>query len=120
MYRAGVLTVAQRVKNPTSIHKGAGLIPGLTQVLLLLWHRPAAAARIRPVSLGTSICCRCSPKKKKSTKPIQKEELVWKKLISLILNLEFLPNSGPIFPALHPAWSLLRGPREREEGGDEV
>ena len=27
----GVSTVAQRVKNPTSIHEDAGLIPGLTQ-----------------------------------------------------------------------------------------
>ena len=27
----GVPTVAQQVKNPTSIHKDAGSIPGLTQ-----------------------------------------------------------------------------------------
>ena len=59
--------MAQCVKNPTSIHEDAGLIPGLTLgykgsgitiscgigrrfglslVLLWLWYRPAAAAVI--------------------------------------------------------------------------
>ena len=28
---AGVPVVAQRIKNPTSIHEDSGLIPGLTQ-----------------------------------------------------------------------------------------
>ena len=35
----GVPVVAQRVKNPTSIHKNAGLIPGLTQ-----WVKGSGAA----------------------------------------------------------------------------
>ena len=59
--------MTQQVKNPTSIHEDAGLIPGLTQrvkdralptsfgvghrcgwylALLRLWRRPAAAALI--------------------------------------------------------------------------
>ena len=76
--------VAQQVKNPTSIHEDLGWIPGLAQwvkgsgvaiccgvghrfgsdpELLWLCCRLAATALIRPPSLGTSTCCRCSPKK---------------------------------------------------------
>ena len=45
----------QWVKNPTSIHEVAGLIPGLAQWvrdLAWLWlgHRPAAAALILPLT----------------------------------------------------------------------
>ena len=64
--REGVPVMAQRVKSPTSIHEGAGSIPGLIQwvkgslspgmgcrhgsdlVFLWLWHRPAAVTPIRP------------------------------------------------------------------------
>ena len=35
---------------------------------LWLWHRPAAVAPVQPPSLGTSICCGCSPKKTKKKK----------------------------------------------------
>ena len=63
--------MAQQVKNPISTREDAGLIPGLTQwvndpsiapscsvghryrsdlALLWLWHRPAAAAIIRPLA----------------------------------------------------------------------
>ena len=69
--------------NMTSIHEDVGLIPGLAQwfrdlafpwvvsvgcrcgsdlALLWLWCRPADLSS----SLGTSICCRCGPKKKKN------------------------------------------------------
>ena len=48
-------TLAQRIKNPTSIHEDAGLIPVLAQwvkdlVLPWLWRRPAAEALIRPLA----------------------------------------------------------------------
>ena len=68
----GVPTVAQWVKNPTSVHDDAGLKPGLIQwikgssghchelwcssrrgsnlVLLWLWHRQAAAALTWPLA----------------------------------------------------------------------
>ena len=41
--------------------------------LLWLWCRPAAAATIWTLSLGTSICCRCGTLKKKKR---QKKKLV--------------------------------------------
>ena len=72
MYILGVPVVVQGLTNPTSIHKDAGLIPGLAQGLriqryrelwcgcrfgldplllwLWLWCRPAAAALIGPLA----------------------------------------------------------------------
>ena len=71
-HQCGVSVVAQQVKNLTSIQEDGGSIPGLTQrvkrsgiavscsvvyshgldlELLCLWHRPAAAAWIRPLAL---------------------------------------------------------------------
>ena len=57
----GVAIVAQQVKNPTSIHEDAGLILDLTQWVTdpaLLWLNSTP-------SLGTSMCCRCGPQKRK-------------------------------------------------------
>ena len=73
----GVPVVAQRVKNPMSIHEYAGLIPGLTQwakdlALLLSFRvgcsigsRVAVAVSDLNLSPGTSICRKCGLKKKK-------------------------------------------------------
>ena len=83
----GVPIVAQQVKNPTSIYKDEGLIPGPTQQAedlihhcCELWYRsqmwlgPGIAVAVVQASncsfdstpsMGTSICCRCGPKKKK-------------------------------------------------------
>ena len=85
----GVLAVAQRKTNPTSIHEDTGSIPGLTQWvkgsgiptsygvshrrgsdLVLLWRRLAEAAPIWRPSLETSICHRYGPKKQKKEKRI--------------------------------------------------
>ena len=54
-----VRVVAQQVKNTTSIHEDAGLIPGLAQRV-----KGSGSSDSTP-SLGTSVCCRCSPKKEK-------------------------------------------------------
>ena len=82
---AGVPTVAQQVKNPTSICKDAGLIPGLSQWVedpallqaghrcslnlasLWLWCWLQLQLWLLP-SLGTSICHMCSHKKKRKEK----------------------------------------------------
>ena len=81
--------VAQWVTNPTSIHKDAGLIPGLTQgvkdpcyhelwyrftdaaqdpMLLWLWHRTAAATLIWPLAWESPY----TTTKKKATPPPKK------------------------------------------------
>ena len=45
---------------------GVGRRPGSDPALLWLWRRLAATAPIQSPSLGTSVCCRCGPKKKKN------------------------------------------------------
>ena len=44
-----------KITNPSSIHEGMGLIPGLAKrvkdlALQWLWHRPAVVALIRPLA----------------------------------------------------------------------
>ena len=63
--------MVQWVKNPTSVHEDAGLIPGPAQVvkdLVLLWLLlfGSCSSDLTP-SLGTSMCYTCSPKKKKKS-----------------------------------------------------
>ena len=62
--------VAQLVTNPPSIHEDSSSIPGLTQLVkylvwLWLWHRPAAAALIRPLAWERPYVTGAALKKKK-------------------------------------------------------
>ena len=76
-----VPTVAQRVKNLTSIHRDTGSIPGLARsvkvkdpVLLWLWPRPAPAAPIQalawefPHAAGAAVKKKLKKKKKEKKK----------------------------------------------------
>ena len=73
---------------------GVGHRHGLDPTLLWLWCRLAAAAPIQHPSLGTSICCGCSPKKTKKKKKKKKE-----KAFKLFLNVNF--------EKVKPPWSRL-------------
>ena len=69
--------MAQRVRNPTSIHEDSVAIPRLaqwvedpalqTRVAVAVVQAGSSSSDSTP-SLGTSICCRCSPKKEKGEK----------------------------------------------------
>ena len=64
--------------------------------LLWLWCRPAAAAPIRPPSLGTSICPGYSPKKQKKKKIKEKKKRNFSLLrAKLLQSCSFLSTASP-------------------------
>ena len=112
----GVPTVAQLVKNLTSIHEVVGLIPGPAQCGLRIWHchelwcwsgmwlRSGVAVAVVKAgscsssltpSLGTSICCRCGLKKKQPKDTENKRQPAWRVALVPIVAIESLPLSAP-------------------------
>ena len=68
--------MAQRVKNPNSIHEDASLILGLTQwakdqALLWLWSRLAAVVLIRSLAWEPPCAMRVALKRQKGKKEIE-------------------------------------------------
>ena len=88
IWQPGVPVMAQRVTNPPSIHEDVGSTPGLAQWVndqCCCGLQCSSQTRLRPSvavavvqagsctsdstpSLGTSMCCRCHPKKQKRKK----------------------------------------------------
>ena len=104
-FNISVPVVAQQVNNLTSIHEDAASIPGLTQWvkdLVVPWavvqitsqlgsHVAVAVVQAGSCSsdstpgLGTSICCRYSPKKQNETKNISISHFAMPGFLSLAL-----------------------------------
>ena len=53
---------------------GVGRRRGSDPKLLWLWYRHVATAPIGPLALGTSMCCRSSPRKGKKKKKEKRKE----------------------------------------------
>ena len=85
-------------------------IPGLTQWVkdpawLWLWCKPAASCSSHSTpSLGTSMCCRCSPKKKKEKKKVF--QLINKK--EMKRSEQHHPATSNIFNGIRNCYHLRR------------
>ena len=66
---------------------GVGHRHGLDPVLLWLWRRPSSCSSDLTPSLGTSLCCRCGPKKQNKTKITQYLSFcIWLVLLSMMFS----------------------------------
>ena len=71
--------------------------------LLWVWHRLAATVQIRPLNLGTSICCGCGPKRTKDNnnkKDFDLSVFCNQSLFFIFSFFVFLPFLGP------PQWHM--------------
>ena len=72
--KAGEFHCGLRVMNPTSIHENTGLIPG-SGIAIWLWHRPTAAALIRPLAWEPLYAENAALKRQKKKKKKGKENI---------------------------------------------
>ena len=77
---------------------GVGHRHGSDLALMWLWHMPAAVA---PISLGTSICHGCGPKKTKKKKKKIKERISKLGIIFIeVFGKFYFGRKGKIFPSI--------------------